>query len=30
MTRGFSQSFKPFSALPGKRLAAFVLRIGET
>ena len=26
---GFSQSFSPFSALPRKRVAAVVLRVGE-
>jgi hypothetical protein len=29
ITEGFSQSFKPFSALPRKRFAAAVLRVGE-
>ena len=29
MTLSFSQSFRPFSALPRKRFAAAMLRIGE-
>jgi hypothetical protein len=29
MTSGFSQSFKPFSALPSKRFAAFAFRVGD-
>jgi hypothetical protein len=29
MTVGFSQSFRPFSALPRKRFAAAVLRVDE-
>jgi hypothetical protein len=29
MTVGFSQSFKPCNALPRKRFAAAVLRVGE-
>jgi hypothetical protein len=29
MTEGFSQSLRPVNALPRKRLAAAVLRVGE-